>query len=424
MTIYLHIGNPKTGTTTLQWFFAHNRRELRRLGYRYSRAPGRFNHRKLALYAKDPNKVDKFHRSAGLHSVRDVAVFREKFRRRFLRELKTCLEKDIILSNEHCSARLQSNEEIARLRDLLREVDDDIKVIIYLRDQTDYYFSLFSTRVKGGATEPLDYSAATMGKTRYDYDKLLRKWRKVFGGANVIVRLFAKDELAQQDLITDMLRQVGIKKRSKLRRIETKNTSLDVHTVEYLRYYNKIWKQLNRYFGTKRSKNLADHLELISWGPKIVPTDNVRQQIMARFNQSNAAVARRYFARPGGVLFAQKPGRSSTGRAPSLTLWKAVEITYLLFRVRRVLPHHEISNFPEKAYLIRHPDIAAMVKTGRFACGLDHFLRRGFAEGRVLPEPEASRPKRRRNRRSTKARHRRAVESEKTRQVKVGGDAL
>ncbi len=94
MTVFLHIGMQKTGTTSIQSFFATNRTLLRKNGFNCPKFTGRVNHTKLAAYAHSEGfrKVDQ---RAGVNSPETRERFRERLQR---------TDGHILFSSEHCIA--------------------------------------------------------------------------------------------------------------------------------------------------------------------------------------------------------------------------------------------------------------------------------------------------------------------------------
>lgn len=54
---------------------------------------------------------------------------------------------------------------------------------------------------------------------------------------------------------------------------------------------------------------------------------------------------------------------------------------------KRLKAYRDIIGFREDFYLVKHPDVAAAVKSGLYTSGLDHFLRHGWKEWRETKPP-------------------------------------
>src|ERR1041385_6005831 len=136
MKLYLHIGTEKTGTTAIQTFFRENRDALIERGVLYPQAGGPQNHTGLAAAAMKPETINSLRTLLGVMSTEQVEPYRQKFREALQAELSEhsgC--HTTVFSNEHCSSRLMSDEEVHWLRDFLVPLFDDIKVVCYIRSE-------------------------------------------------------------------------------------------------------------------------------------------------------------------------------------------------------------------------------------------------------------------------------------------------
>lgn len=292
MVLYLHIGTEKTGSTSIQRFFAANRERLAANGILYPSAPGRANHLALAgLAHKKPG--GEIWRKLKIESEDDYKSFRAELRSNLAAELASHAGEKTILSNEHCSSRLKSTAEIEDLRLFLSEFFDDIRVVVYLRRQDDFFVSTYSTAIKTGHTEPLALPQPHKLANRYDYWDLLSRWAAVFGRERLICRKFERESLAGGDVVRDALAAMGIAEREDYERMPDANKSLDAASLEFLRL-------MNTHCGPdRRARKIIATLERLSDGPLIDLTEEGRRELMENVRNSNACVAREYF---GGEL--------------------------------------------------------------------------------------------------------------------------
>ena len=106
MKAFLHIGTEKTGTTTIQHFFAHNRSNLLRDDFLYPCSPGEANHTKLAAFALKEHKIQDLRKLLGITDSEKVLQFRNEFKNELAEELAKTQAKTVIFSNNHCSSSL------------------------------------------------------------------------------------------------------------------------------------------------------------------------------------------------------------------------------------------------------------------------------------------------------------------------------
>jgi len=204
--IYLHIGVEKTGTTTLQTALAINRELLLRHGFLYPRAPGPYTHLGLAIYAAKESAVPDLRKSVGLFDRDRYLAFLEAHPVELARELNASGCHTVILSSEHCSSRLSTLNEIAKLRRLLRPLARQCNVIVYLRQQDELAVSQYSTFVQSGATAEFRFPS---GVAWFDYLRLLDMWASVFGQDNLVIRIFEPSQMMGGDLFADFFSVIG-----------------------------------------------------------------------------------------------------------------------------------------------------------------------------------------------------------------------
>jgi len=115
----VNIAPEKTGTTSIQRLFAGNRPLLAEHGILYPRTPGPANHLALATYAHTRRGGELWHKM-GIENLEGYRNFRAALRRDLGEELASAgpIHKTI-MSNEHCSSRLKTVEEVEDLREFL-----------------------------------------------------------------------------------------------------------------------------------------------------------------------------------------------------------------------------------------------------------------------------------------------------------------
>jgi hypothetical protein len=297
LDLYLHIGTEKTGTTSVQKFMDIHRDRFREIGILYPRAPGRANHLGIPGLAQAP--AGELRAKLNIRSDQDQAIFREKLKRDLGLELKSGIFHKVVMSSEHCSSRLRSDEEVGVLREFLREFFDSIYIVAYLRRQDEFLLSTYSTQIKCGRTKRLHVPDSDSMRDRYDYWELLSRWARAFGRERVVCRRYQKNLLANGNIIDDFLITTGIGQSGNLERPPHLNESLDADCLEFLRLMNK---HLDESF---RLRKLVRLLEEISAGPLLSLPDHMLDQFMRSLRESNRRVASEYFG--GEILGSADP---------------------------------------------------------------------------------------------------------------------
>lgn len=186
MAIILHIGFPKTATTSLQLGLKANSARLEAAGLLYPLVDKDFKQRYLKFLVsthQEPRQADA------------------------LRRLAECIsrhpDKHVLLSCEGLTSMSRtdfSETSLARLRDFLRTLTSDIRLIAYVRNPAEFYVSRMQEKLKrsAGIVAPDSFLVR-----RAD---VLAQYEKVFQ-VKAIVRHFNRSELIGNDIITDFFCQ-------------------------------------------------------------------------------------------------------------------------------------------------------------------------------------------------------------------------
>ena len=194
MAIYLHIGFPKTATTSLQLALQAHQAELADAGVCYPLIDSDFKQRYLKVFDQKGQQNDAAR--AGLKVSVD----------RMADQIRNSGCPHTVLSCEELTNFMMmafSPNNLHRLRACLTEIDPDIRLIAYVRNPADYYLSILQERLKrhGGTLKPDDF------QTRFATIILL--YEEVFD-APAHVREFHPTRLLNGDIVEDFFDAVGI----------------------------------------------------------------------------------------------------------------------------------------------------------------------------------------------------------------------
>lgn len=250
-TLYVHIGLPKTATTSIQRLCVDNRSVLEKKGYCYPDFPYRYkglspnrNALFLASAYYDENGVRQTEREdeivqEGLYTIQELF---QKF-------------DNIILSDEGIwfSALGRRTAIWHELKDAAEKGNYTVKIIVYLRRQDEHIESRWNQRVKHDHiktnditwTEFIDEnSSEARFMTMYvDYDGGLQNIENVIGKENIIVRRFNRKHFIGGSIQADFLHAIGLELTDEFQ-LEDKtqhlNLRLSGNTPEIKRIINSI----------------------------------------------------------------------------------------------------------------------------------------------------------------------------------------
>lgn len=290
--LILHIGTEKTGTTSIQNFLYENRNELLEKNIYIPKNLGYKNHRKLATICMNDGHTDDHHKSLNLQNSNEIKSWQKKTRFQIENELKEITQETTIITSEHFSSRLTNKYEVIRLKELLANFFDDIKVVIYLRRQDEYAVSLYSTALKDGMTHRQILPNKKLTE-RYDYFRICTLWESVFN--KIDVRIFEKNRLINNDLISDFLTTNNIPT-NKLKRSNKKdNPSITAEAQEYLLAWNKINPKYNKNGVDPKHNDIVKTLEDNFPGKQRMPIKSHVTEWLKKYEESNKKVRERYF---------------------------------------------------------------------------------------------------------------------------------
>lgn len=356
-TIHLHIGIAKTGSTSIQEFLHNNRKQLAEKGYFFPISPTGFvlSHFRLQVYAQDTNRISTHKRIYGLYNESQVLAFNANTRNTFLKEVQSSPLNQLIISCESFTEFLVYPHELTKLKDLLSEVTDDIRIIIYLRRQDKLLASRTSQSIKNGEPEVniygtpndflesinrnlwrgYDYNSTQsefddpIMLDRYNYENLLSVWAKVFGPQNINVRIFNRQAMVGQNLITDFLDTIGLPLGHEFILKENRNFSLGFQTYEFLRLLNEKFPFFNNDGQLNQLRpGLAGRFDKIENKPTFSLPLEISEHLLKVYRESNSNTARRFLGRADGELFPHDgPIRGHKQMDSNLSVDQSISIT-------------------------------------------------------------------------------------------------
>ena len=194
MAIYLHIGFPKTATTSLQLALKANQQDLARHGLCYPLIDSDFKQRYLKIFDQKGQQNPTAHAQLEDQVARMEEIIRNSG---CANVILSCEE----LSNFMMMAFAPTN--LRRMRDRLSAIDPDIRILVYVRNPADFYLSILQERLKrhGGTLEPDSF------QTRFA--RVIRLYEDVFE-TEATVREFHPSRLTSGDIVADFFDAAGI----------------------------------------------------------------------------------------------------------------------------------------------------------------------------------------------------------------------
>lgn len=268
--IWLHIGSPKTGTTSLQNFLNDNADTLRTTGRLNFMETGRSHiaHNQLAAAARRG----------------DATTLMEKM----LKEADATPEVMQVASSE----MLFPLHTARKLCDAApKEFRQRTKIICYIRRQDSYLEALYKQMLKNTRI-PSDRQAFLADATRHlQYLDTFNTYAETFGEENIVARPFGPKWLVDGDVVRDFAHQIGMPITRDLR--VTKGFSNKTFSAEM--------SELLSLMGERTEFNTREVIrELIALNhPGTIKSRDVfsrcaRKELMAQFSHENRRLVKRF----------------------------------------------------------------------------------------------------------------------------------
>jgi len=144
--LIVHIGMPKTASTTLQSFLFSNSETLKKFGIFYSKS---LHHNNVKFYPLFFDKPYDFIDIKKFYSSEDLATKAfNKFRQEWIAVFNSEDYSDLIISSEYLY--LCTKSQVVKIKNFINGYFDDIKIICYIRDPKSYLKSQIQEGIKSG----------------------------------------------------------------------------------------------------------------------------------------------------------------------------------------------------------------------------------------------------------------------------------
>ena len=307
--VWLHIGTPKSGTTSLQKHLVANRAALAAQGLAYLAPPGKSSSNDLAI-AINRARPELIGLADGLN-----------------REIEERPEPRALISSEMLYGI--APETLMGLMPALR--GRPLKVLAYLRRQDRYIEAMFLQKSKNGRfLGPIAEYIAKFDGSGSDFAGMLAPWQAAGDQVVLVPRVLERGRLEGGDVVADVLAQMGLPAPDSAE-AEEANVSPGLHRVQLLQAAARAGIANPR----RLQRRLAALYPLAAEARAPILSVAERRAYVSRFEAGNEALRARYF--PGWPeLFdtadlLEPP--EETGAAP-FTEAQLAEISHLLEAIK------------------------------------------------------------------------------------------
>jgi hypothetical protein len=281
---YLHIGRQKTGTSAIQEFLAANLEQLLSEGFHFplngrprSGVPA---HHLLAQY------MNLRSRGQDGKISRNLALAFDAFRH----ELSSNDTLTAIVSSE---ALQGANPKV--VAEFFQP--GETRIVVYIREQVDYLLSSYSQAIhaKGFRISLPDFAQQFF---LIDYEGFLNAWSQVFGQEQLCVRIYDREQLRDQDIVSDFMGVLGFPGLDEFNRTPAGvdvNPSIGGELLEFKRLLNNLDFEEDYLFD--QSYALLSRLTSVdkNFSRKPYIDAEFQRQLRESYRKSNCRIFDRYF---------------------------------------------------------------------------------------------------------------------------------
>jgi glycosyltransferase involved in cell wall biosynthesis len=288
--LFLHVGMPKTGSSSIQWFLNNNRALLQDQGLLYPRE-------QLAGDAHHPiGWLCRPRLRAGIDQViwLEAVDAHRPVIRAFIRDLAGSPYEGKVLSSEALFSA-----DPRRVSELLEPFD--VRTIIYLRRQDSYLEASLNQNTKVAGSYVVQHEHVRRKLQTLDYSRWLSLWEASLGGASVEVIPFER-QWFPEGLERGFVERLGLAWDSRFV-TSVRNGRMTRDCTEFLVRLNSLGR-LDRRSYLQAMQNLQSFADAHPDPPayRNVYSPRQRREFLELFRDSNAVVARDY-VRVEGPLF-------------------------------------------------------------------------------------------------------------------------
>jgi hypothetical protein len=224
--LILHIGQAKTGSTSIQHFLSQNASVLKAGGVIYPRGRHGFvhnHHTLLPLVFTGQHLAPHIRERMGPDMARAQRLA-QSYKEKLLTEIARHRDCDFVLSGESY-LRPFLDDEADRMRNLVHSFGMPVDVHVYLREPSSHYVSLLQQRLKSSSgLRPLRPVSVTAG---------LRTYRDISEN-RLRIRLFDRKLLHNGDVVQDFLAWTGLNRIEGLKAAPALNESMSAEAMDVL----------------------------------------------------------------------------------------------------------------------------------------------------------------------------------------------
>ncbi|HEY9210955.1 MAG TPA: hypothetical protein VIO56_06050 [Methylotenera sp.] len=231
MKLILHLGMPKTGSTSIQTFMAQNRDNLLALGVLYPKVNiSTNNHNFISIFLNEHENIPRRYRAIYKDNADLVLRDADQNWQRIKNQIDKIKPKSVILSGEAIFRGFENLDKINLFKNRLHQITDDIDILVYVRQPSKQYISHVQQRLKASGSFPPPQSLCVR--------EILENIETCFDKKPTVIA-YERDALYRNDVVSDFIYRVLPEHEKTLNRLPAVafNESISVESMSIMQDY-------------------------------------------------------------------------------------------------------------------------------------------------------------------------------------------
>lgn len=287
--LFLHVGLPKTATTSIQSFLAKNDEALARKGWLYPKA---------ARQHEAHHVIGGFFRQDHVNWIQRSDPVETK--KALLKEVDESGCENVIMSTESLASVPRTAEKMEQIKEYFS--DFEVHPVFYLRRQDLLFEALLRDNMKIQAKSCRKVAYFERNKSWLDHYEWLSLWGKAYGNDRLRVSVFSKGG-GRVEVERMFAEKIGLEFDPAFKITPPQNTTLSRDSLAYImrcfdlkRISPKFWT-FEKILGSYSKKNPDPAKHKFIWSPQ------ERLEMLESCAASNAKVAKEFCGIESGILF-------------------------------------------------------------------------------------------------------------------------
>lgn len=256
----LHIGMPKSGSTSIQHFLRSNASILADRGFHVPLDPRNLAH--LTSYAfMSWSKNKDFLAKRKIQNPSDQEALIKSLSVQYKKIVNSDHGDDqiYVISSEHLFRRMYNYENMLQLKQFLNKYFSEITVVGLIREPGSFVVSSYSQVLKAGSAVSFNQWVDRFLKGPvWRYYSICSLWASVFGESNCKFEVFSPSDVEKYDVVDHFCKIIGLNDENLPNlRVSRENIKLNYRLMLAYRVINVIipkWKKINGVY--KKNRNI------------------------------------------------------------------------------------------------------------------------------------------------------------------------